>query len=150
MQRNSHLLRTMEMCKTRRICNDRVSHKRRRSYALIAGYVNALTNLKARPPTSAYHRPELFSASSDGPLKKGFHPWEQLRIIDHEGHQLGWVAADIEKLQSVLLDKVSEHEVCRQPHTMSISRIARPSAMNGWTSPREPTTWITTLRRSGN
>jgi hypothetical protein len=48
------------------------------------------------------------------------HAWDQARILDHIGHQLGWVSTDWVELETGISNKVAEHVVGRQADTVTV------------------------------
>jgi hypothetical protein len=50
----------------------------------------------------------ILSSPPDVSARYSAHVWPQAGIFDHEGHQLGWGAANAEEFQTLVLDKVSK------------------------------------------
>lgn len=44
----------------------------------------------------------------------------QARIPHHERHQLGWIAADIKELETLMLDGFTKGEMCGETDAMAV------------------------------
>ena len=63
---------------------------------------------------------------------QGLHPWNETRILNHEGHQLGRVAANIEKFQAVFLDELLKRPMCGQADAVAVCRFQYLPQSHEW------------------
>lgn len=110
----------MYMSETRWICDDCICDERRCSQRGITQETKALACLNARSPASSNDLTDFLATTAYRPVEQRVHLRDQLRVVHHEGHQLGRVSPNIEELQTMLLDEIPEDQVRRQTDTMTM------------------------------
>jgi hypothetical protein len=138
MQRNPQFLGNMNMAKAGWIRDNSVGHKRpvpgvtRQRVPLIHGHVSlvwqrrdthAVASLDTRPPAPRDNLLDLLAALLDIAALERVEARHQPGVLDHEGHQLRRVSADVEELEPILLDERPEVGVGRYANTVAV-RVA--------------------------
>jgi hypothetical protein len=99
MQRATQSLRTVNVGETWWICNDGIGNERH-----IAQWVRFNASLPTSLEHFCYHLPLLSYILSS----KILHVRDETRVLDHVGHELGWVTADGIELKPGLLNEFLE------------------------------------------
>jgi hypothetical protein len=135
MQGNSKLLGDVNMRETRWVRDDGIGNERlcarverRRMLQvqrliLLAGRrwrSEAISRLDTRSPTALEDLLHPFSPLGDLAALQCIEAGHQAGILDHEGHELGRIAADAEELQSVLLDELLESRVSGNANPVAV------------------------------
>ncbi len=125
----------MDVGEARGVRNDSVGHERPdarcpgKHEALIDGFVSpvlgrsdahAVAGLDAGAPASHEDLLDLLAAALDVAALEGVQARHQAGVLDHEGHQLSWVSADVEELEPVLLDKRFEVGMGGHSHAVAV------------------------------
>jgi predicted DNA-binding protein (UPF0251 family) len=53
-------------------------------------------------------------------VEQSIHLRDQLWVVHHEGHQLGRISPNVEELEAIPLDEISEYQMRRQAYTMAV------------------------------
>lgn len=79
-----------------------------------------ITRLVARAPTTREDGLHFASPARDSPTTQGTHMRHQARIPHHKRHQLGRITADIEKLETRMLDRFTKGEMCGETDAVTV------------------------------
>jgi len=135
VQRNAQLLGNVDVGKARGVRDDGVGHERPDARgsgeheALVDGLVSpvlgrgdahAVAGLDAGAPATHEDLLDFLAAALDVAALEGVQAGHEARVLDHEGHQLGGIAADVEELEPVLLDEGLEVGVGGNTHAVSV------------------------------
>jgi hypothetical protein len=80
----------------------------------------AIACFKAGSPTPSNDFVHALAPLANVSATKGIFSWHEPRILDHESHELCWIAPDAEKLQAIFFDKTPKRWVCREAYTMTV------------------------------
>lgn len=58
--------------------------------------------------------------------------WQQAGVSNHERHQLLWVAANIEELKAMLLDKLLENAMGRYANSVTVIAVQNEAESDEW------------------
>lgn len=79
-----------------------------------------ISSFNTRPPAAKEHSRNPFTAFANFTALDSIESRHEARMLDHEGHQLGWVSSNTEKLEPILLDKTLEGRVGCDAHAMTV------------------------------
>ena len=123
MQWDAQFLCTVDMRKTRRVCNNGMGNEGclfHTTLRLVAAFFARFFSIGTRFPTTL----EDLSYSSPPPshftVFQRLHPWEETRVLNHKGHQLRGVATNFKELQSIFLNKFLKRAVGCQADAVAI------------------------------
>ncbi len=136
MQRDTQLLGDVDVGEAGRVGDDGVGYEgpgagaaggrreglveRRVGAVRLLRRAQAVAGLDARTPAADDDLLDALAALGDLAALQGVQAGHEAGVLDHEGHQLGRVAADAEELQPVLLDEALEGRVGGQPHAVAV------------------------------
>lgn len=131
MQRNSELFCAVDVSEAGWIRDDGISNEGlgcvRRSLV-----TTQISIIGARSPASIDDLSHTFFSLPNVAILERLQPWNQTRVLHHEGHQLGWVTANVEELEAVLLYKLLEGTVSREADSMPILVLEDLAEGNKW------------------
>jgi hypothetical protein len=121
MERDAELLCAMDMGKTRGVGDDAIGNKvfcsrpraRTASQGLGKVIIGSIIGSVTGPPAALNVFGNMFSLLADISAHYATKARPQAGILDHEGHQLGGIAANAEEFQAMLLNKVLEGGMSR-------------------------------------
>jgi hypothetical protein len=66
------------------------------------------------------------------PASDGIEPWHEAGVLDHEGHEFGGVASNVEKFESILLHKFLKRSMCRYSNAMAVGIFEYLAQRDKW------------------
>lgn len=111
MQRDRESLRTVNMCKARRVGNYGIGNKRDATDRIV---------IDAGFPATRQHLRHHCPLTLDLPVTQSLHLGDQTGIFHHICHQLGWVSSNRVELQARLGNKIFEYVMGGQTHAVAV------------------------------
>jgi len=139
MQRNAECLRTVNVGETRWVSNDGVGDE---------GLLRVGIVIDASPPASLEQLQDHGAFSLNVALAQTLHAQDESWILYHICHQFLRIATDGIEVESRFPDERVENIMGRQSHPMAVSLQLLAERNEGCTSPRLPTTCMTTFSRT--
>lgn len=136
VQRNAQLLSHMDMSEARRVSDDCISNKRlapiiqqiqRRRRQIQRALLlrsrrraQTIARLDAGSPAPDQHVRDALATPRHLAALDGIEAGGEARMLDHEGHELGRVAADAEELEAILLHEGLKGGMCCYTDPMAV------------------------------
>ena len=135
VERNTQLLRNVNVSETWRVRNNGVSHKglfggvpwhaladiqRLPSSVRLWRRPHAVTCFNARSPAPQEHLLNSFTALCNFAALQSVHPRHEPWVLDHKGHKLRGIATDAEELEAIFFHKRLEIRMRRNANSMAV------------------------------